>query len=125
MSRVGRIIFWWVAVFFWFMVIYYFSSQPSLKSDFQPFWDLILRKIAHMAEFFVLAYLFFNAYRSLGLKVGRSLLLAFIFSLVYAFFDEWHQDQVLGRTKSIIDVVIDGLGISVFIFLKLIQKSKN
>ncbi len=124
MKNIKSITFWWSAVIFWFLVIYFFSSQPSLKSDFQPFWDLILRKIAHMSEFFVLAYLFYNAYRSLGVKKGRAILLAFIFSLIYAFFDEWHQSLVVGRTQSIVDVGIDGIGSLAFAVLQMIKIKK-
>ena len=115
----------WLAVILWLGVIYYFSSQPDLKSELAPAWDLVFRKIAHLAEFFVLAYFFFRAYRSLNLSIGRSLFLAFVFSLVYAFFDEWHQSLVVGRSSSLIDVGIGSLGILIFVILSLLNKQKN
>ena len=111
----------WLAVIFWVAVIYYFSAQPDLKSELEPVWDLIFRKLAHMAEFFVLAYLFFQAYRSLGLSVKKSLFLALVFSVTYAFFDEWHQGQVVGRQSSLIDVSIDSIGILAFAVLNLMK----
>jgi VanZ family protein len=124
MNKIKSIIFWWFSVFIWVLVIYYFSSQPGLKSELEPFWDLIFRKIAHMSEFFVLAYLLFRAYRSLGMTIVRSLFFALIFSLFYAFFDEWHQSQVAGRTQSMVDVGIDSLGILAFLVLNLLYQRK-
>lgn len=106
-------------------VIYYFSSQPYLKSELEPFWDLIARKTAHMAEFFILAYLLFQAYRAHNITIKKSLILAVIISFAYAGFDEWHQSQVAGRVASLIDVGIDSVGVLVFALLKFQQKPKN
>lgn len=105
-------------------MIYFFSAQPELKSELQPIWDLVFRKLAHGSEFFVLAYLVFNALKSIGFGIRRSLVVAFIFTLGYAGYDEWHQTFVFGRTGSIIDVGIDTVGIIAFIVLQLIQKKK-
>lgn len=117
-----KVILNWLVVILWLGVIYYFSSQPDLKSELAPAWDLVFRKIAHMAEFFVLSYLFFRAYRSFNLSIGRSLLLAFIFSIAYAFFDEWHQSLVAGRHASLVDVGIDSVGVLAFAILSVIKK---
>ena len=122
MKNLSKIFFWWLAVLAWMGVIYYFSAQPNLKSELLPVWDLIFRKIAHMAEFFILAYLFFNAYQSLGLNKGKSLLLSLFFALAYAGFDEWHQGSVGGRVASMVDVGIDMVGIAFFGFLRFKQK---
>lgn len=122
MNKFGKIIISWIGVLLWMGVIYYFSSQPDLKSELEPMWDLIFRKIAHMAEFFILAYLFFNAYKSLGASVGKALIFAFMFSVAYAGFDEWHQSQVAGRVASIVDIGIDSVGILLYVLLKLQKK---
>lgn len=122
MKNPSKIFFWWLTVLAWMGVIYYFSAQPNLKSELLPVWDLIFRKIAHMAEFFILAYLFFNAYQSLGLNKGKSLLLSLFFALAYAGCDEWHQTSVIGRSGSIIDVMVDGIGIVFFGFLRFRQR---
>ncbi len=76
----------WLAVILWLGVIYYFSSQPELKSQLEPFIDLICRKIAHMAEFFVLAYLFFRALL-IDLNFKKALIISVILSILSAFFD--------------------------------------
>jgi len=118
----GKIFLNWLAVLIWMGVIYYFSSQPNLKSELEPVLDLIFRKIAHMAEFFILAHLLFKAYQGHGLSAKKALFFAFLFTLAYAFSDEWHQSQIAGRVASIIDVSIDGIGALFFVFLKLIEK---
>lgn len=112
----------WLAVIAWLAVIYFFSAQPNLKSTLEPFWDHIFRKIAHMAEFFILAYFLFKAYQSHGLSIPKSLIFSFIITLAYAGFDEWHQSNVAGRVASMTDVSIDSIGILFFVFLQSIQK---
>jgi VanZ family protein len=41
--------------------------------------------------------------------------IAFIATLVYAFVDEWHQGWVPGRTSSLEDVLLDGVGAAAFL----------
>ncbi|MFA6254790.1 MAG: VanZ family protein [Patescibacteria group bacterium] len=118
-------IFNWLAVIAWMGVIYYFSAQPDLKSSLEPFWDYIFRKIAHMAEFFILAYLFFRALGQSKINSKTSLIFAFILSLAYAGFDEWHQSYVAGRVASLKDIGIDGMGILFFAILCFFQKKPN
>lgn len=119
MKRHYQLFLSWLAIIFWFSVIYYFSAQPNLKSEFKPLLDLILRKIAHMAEFFVLAYLFFRTYRLHGLPLVPALILSILSAVGGAMFDEWHQSFTSGRVASFKDVLIDGLGIVGFLGLKL------
>ena len=109
----------WLAVLLWLGVIYYFSSQPNLKSELEPIWDLIFRKIAHLAEFFVLAYLLYRSLSSNGLKGKNLLLISFFLSLTFAVLDEWHQSQVAGRLASPVDVLVDSVGILFFVALQL------
>ena len=118
-----KIILNWVAVLLWMGVIYYFSAQPDLKSELQPIWDLIFRKIAHMAEFFILAFLLFRAYLGNQMTTGKSLFFAMFVAIAYAIFDEYHQTVVVGRAGSPIDVMIDSVGVVTFAILQ--YKSKN
>jgi VanZ family protein len=115
----------WLGVLLWMAVIYYFSSQPNLRSELEPFWDLIARKTAHMAEFFILAYLLFQAARAHEVTIRKSLIFALIIALGYAGFDEWHQGQVAGRQASLVDVGIDSVGVLVYVLLKFQQKPDN
>jgi VanZ family protein len=103
-------------------LIFYFSSQPNLKSELAPFWDLILRKIAHMAEYFVLAFLLFRALDQYRISFKNSIITAGFLALAYSVSDEFHQSFVARRVASFIDVCIDGLGIISFVFLKFFEK---
>lgn len=120
-----KIILNWIFVLAWMGVIYYFSAQPNLKSELEPIWDLFFRKIAHMAEFFILAFLLFRAYLSNKMVIGRALFLAVFMSIIYAVFDEYHQTLIDGRTGSPVDVIIDSVGVITFAILQVKQLKKN
>lgn len=115
----------WLWVILWLAVIYWFSDQPYLKSELKPLWDLILRKIAHMAEYFVLTYLIFKAINNYKLKFKVVLIISLILILIAAVLDEFHQSLVAGRSASVIDVVIDGLGGIILIILLLKNKYED
>ena len=91
----------WLPVVAWAALIFAFSSVPSLSTHLGT-WDLVLRKLAHMTEYAVLALLLLRATGSyawaFGLTVG------------YACTDEFHQTFVRGRHGSPIDVGIDAVG---------------
>jgi hypothetical protein len=50
----------WGPVVLWAAVIFAFSAVPSLGTGLGT-WDLVLRKIAHVAEFAVLGWLLLRA----------------------------------------------------------------
>ena len=102
----------WLPVIIWCGVIYFFSDQPYLKSGLASEFDLFFRKLAHIAEYAILTVLLFRAYfKSNGLARKEAIAFAIIFSLTYAFTDEYHQTFVLGREGCLKDVVVDSLGI--------------
>jgi VanZ like family len=94
-------------------VIFVLSAQPDLSTGL-GFWDLLLRKIAHMSVFAALTLLWL---RALGGLTGRALLAAVVISLLYAISDEYHQTFVAGRSGRALDVGIDAIGIAVAAFL--------
>lgn len=87
-------------------LIYLASDQPDLNSGLGVF-DLIGRKIVHMAEFGLLWWLWS---RALGFR--RPLLAAAI-ALAYAATDEYHQIFVAGRHGSPVDWGIDAAGVAI------------
>jgi VanZ family protein len=91
----------WLPVLAWAGVIFLFSSIPSLSSGLGG-WDLVLRKLAHMTEYAILAVLLVRATGSYAW--------AFAFAVAYAASDEFHQTFVRGRHGSPIDAGIDALG---------------
>jgi VanZ family protein len=98
----------WLPVLVWAAVIFAFSSIPSLSTGLGG-WDLLLRKLAHTAEYAVLGALLVRA-------TGRSSL-AFGLGTLYAVTDEVHQLFVRGRHGSPVDVAIDAAGLACGILL--------
>lgn len=119
-------------------VIFYLSNQPDLKSGLESQIDFILRKAAHITEYGILTFLAWRAFAAgketefpkgnsvskipdsvkilLGNPVSkpvRFLIYAFIFSVLYAASDEYHQTFVSGRVGSLKDILIDSVGVSI------------
>lgn len=117
-----RLLKLWIPVFFWCWLIYYLSSTPNLKTEFGR-WDLILRKAAHITEYFILAWLSFRAFKgTFSLSYFYQLFSSGLFSLLYATSDEYHQSFVPTRGPSLEDVLIDAAGIITFFILLEIRK---
>ena len=71
------------------------------------------RKIMHMSEYFILALLVYNVL--VLYKIKKIYLITFCTSFLYAVSDEIHQ-LFTGRTCSIIDALVDSIGILVALF---------
>ncbi len=92
----------WLPVVAWAGLIFAFSSVPDLGTGLGT-WDVVLRKLAHTAEFAVLG--------ALLLRALRSKLPAFAAGVAYAISDELHQHFVPGRRGAPLDVLIDTVGV--------------
>lgn len=121
----------------WFMVfgqmglIFYFSSQPREQSSqmsrgiAEIVYEAVrrssprlaeridpgnlhrfIRKNAHFLLFMILGTLTANAMKA----IGGSRMESFIICIVYAVFDEIHQEFVPGRAGELRDIFIDGAG---------------
>ena len=87
-------------------LIFFLSAQPDLSSGLGG-WDLVLRKLAHMAEFGLLFLLWRRA------LPGRSPWVAAAIAVAYAISDELHQTTVEGRKGTPVDVLVDTAGVGV------------
>jgi hypothetical protein len=85
-------------------LIFGFSAQPDLGTGLDG-WDTVLRKLAHMAEYGLLWFLW---WRALGYARPA---LAVAITIAYAASDEFHQHFVEGRHGALSDVAIDALGV--------------
>ena len=92
----------WLPVVGWATLIFAFSSVPDLGTGLGG-WDLVLRKLAHAAEYAVLGALLARALASASTAV--------VAGVLYAVTDELHQTLVPGRQGSVRDVVIDAAGV--------------
>jgi hypothetical protein len=107
----------WIPVFSWCWVIFYLSSIPNLNTGWGT-WDLILRKAAHITEYFILTVLLYRAFKgSFNFSSFYLLFWSSVLSFLYAVSDEIHQAFVPTRSPSPKDVFMDSLGIIAFYLL--------
>lgn len=122
----------------WMMGIFFFSHQPAELSNENNFFiadilrtcdlelftsmdydilNLLIRKAAHITEYFILFMLLYFAIKKLSQYRDRilkdSILRASISTILYACTDEFHQLFIQGRAGRIQDVLIDSIGIVV------------
>jgi VanZ family protein len=91
----------------WAGIIFALSSVPSLSSGLGT-WDVVLRKLAHVAEYAVLGALLARALPELAAQWA---------GMAYAVGDEVHQHFVAGRHGALLDVAIDASGVLAGILL--------
>ena len=98
----------WLSPLLLMAVIFFLSAQPDLNSGLGTI-DLIGRKLIHLAQYGLLAGLW---WRALAPRTGgrRAALIAFVITALYAASDEYHQTFVEGRSGNPIDWAIDCAG---------------
>jgi VanZ family protein len=97
----------WAPVVAWAAVIFALSSISDLGTGLGT-WDLVLRKLAHTAEFALLGLLLARALRRDGIALAAG--------VAYAASDELHQHFVPGRVGSPLDVGIDAVGVALGVY---------
>lgn len=83
--------------------------SPPKQEAFTDFLSFFFRKSAHFSEYALLGALAYYAFVKVK-KYPFRWLLAFIFTIVYACSDEFHQTFVPGRAGMVRDVFIDSSG---------------
>jgi VanZ family protein len=106
---VSRLVTVWLPVVAWAVLIFAISSIPNLGTGLGG-WDLVLRKAAHLTEYAVLGALLERALSSAA--VSQRLATAWTLGTAYAATDELHQHFVSGRHASVVDLVIDSVGVA-------------
>lgn len=121
-----RLARYWLPVYAWAFLIFYLSSIAGLATGLPHEFDLIIRKIGHIGEYFVLTYLIWRAFRSYGFPSRDCFILGALGSFIYAGSDEFHQFFVSHRHGCFLDVLIDSVGIIIFwLLLKLFYHKKT
>lgn len=113
---------YFLAALVWAGFIYYLSSIPDLKSSLPTLYDLIFRKIAHLSEYALLAYLIA---RGFNYHSQKYYIYSAALSILYAFSDEMHQLGVWGRQGSPRDILIDTIGVLIGLIIYFEQKSQR
>ena len=83
---------------------------PTLSYEELQFWHMVIRKLAHMTEYAVLATLAYRCFNSGEIDLSDSRVRTIGFVLMVALMDEWHQRFTALRGASIVDVSYDCLG---------------
>ncbi|HJV46210.1 MAG TPA: VanZ family protein [Bacillota bacterium] len=104
---------------------YYDGDHVTSKNPYD-FVEFLIRKAGHISEYALLCFLLLKTLRSTNLRLGQSLILSGIASIIYAGSDEWHQSFIAGRTGHLIDVLgPDLLGVLVTLILYLLIARKK
>lgn len=102
-------------------------EKIGVQLDFQIV-SILLRKLAHFTEFFILGVLLHYLYESYNFIIKHTIILSIISGVMIAITDEFIQTFVEGRAGTIVDVGIDTLGILaafVFYFIIYVYKKKS
>lgn len=85
--------------------------------------SLIIRKLAHFIEYFILGILVINFIT----RYDKKIIIAILLCIIYATSDEIHQIFVPGRSCQIIDIMIDSSGsiMGIYLYKLIIKKCKN
>lgn len=116
--------FKWLPALLTMAIIFWFSSQPSSELPNFGLVDRMIKKSGHVFEYAVLS---FWVWYALGFRKDHRWL-AWLFALLYAVTDEYHQSFVPGRFPSIWDVIIfDNVGalIGTWIVSRIAKKQKR
>ena len=122
---------YWLPVVLWVIFLFLMStgmySEQSTSSIIEPLLRFfapsisagtieslhtMIRKLAHVTEYFIFGMLLFRAFRggSLEPKVWQWALSSLLVLVLLAVADEVHQSMVPGRTGSVVDTLIDTVG---------------
>ena len=121
-----KIITSWILIILWMVFIFYMSScngnvssdqsgtivyilHNILGIDYSDKLIFIIRKCAHVSEFFILGILVINLVSKYNVK--HIYFISFIVCVLYASSDEFHQLFVPGRSGLVTDVLIDLIGV--------------
>ncbi len=134
MKKIIKLLF----IIIWLLVIFLFSNQDGSTStsltngilekylffvDSDIFF-MIIRKMAHITEYFILGILVLNFINEF--KVDKKIIISILICFILASFDEFHQLFIPDRTGRLLDVFIDMIGASLgILILSLIKNHKK
>lgn len=107
----------WTPPVVWALVIFSFSSGTVPKASPVYWEDFVVKKFAHVIFFGILALLVYRALLGEGFSRKKSAVIAVLVSVSYGVSDEYHQMFTQGREATVRDVLFDGLGASIAMFM--------
>ena len=103
------------------LVRFFYPSIPQATLDVLHF---VIRKLAHLTEYAILAYLWYRALSAPGTKSPSPFMTSLLICVLYAISDEWHQSFIADRGPSPADSLLDSCGAAIMLLLLGIQKAK-
>jgi len=123
-----KLVTWRMATVLWMVVIFILSSIPSMYLGPDALPMDILKKVLHFIIFGILSVLYLIALKpriQRSAFTARTFYISFVFTVIYAISDEYHQAFSSGRHSSLYDVIIDAGGAIVFLSsLYIVRKRK-
>lgn len=116
---------YWLPVVIWALIIFSFSSNPTVKTSEIHWQDFVVKKTAHLAEYFIFSSILYRALINSGVKPSNALIYVVVAAFLYGLTDEWHQSYTPGREPRLRDVLIDTTGSLLFVFSLKIFVYKN
>ena len=115
-----------VILVLWMIFIFIMSNAKAVESDTHSgvivdilsnifsldsidILTVIVRKCAHMFEYFILGILMLNCLKDYNIK--NILIISIMLCILYSCSDEIHQLFIEGRSGEVIDILIDSIGI--------------
>ena len=109
LSKVKYYFYLWSPCVFWGFIIFLFSSVTTPSTSSIYWQDFVVKKLAHLFEYFFLCLFLIRALRGSGM--GKWVYLnAIIIAVLYGATDEIHQSFTPGREPHLRDVIVDGAG---------------
>ncbi|APH17074.1 vanZ like family protein [Clostridium sporogenes] len=135
MKKSKKLIYF-IPSFIWMVTIFLFSNQQAESSNKNNFFianvlrkgkitlfkhidynflNFLIRKAAHITEYFILFMLLYLAFKKAFYKNPK--IKASIITILYACTDEFHQLFIPGREGKVRDVLIDSIGVFIGLFI--------
>lgn len=109
MVFVKKFVLHYLPAILWSGVIFYLSSISGLKTGAESFfWEVLLRKLAHVFEYIFLSWLIWRIlYDCHKFSIAKSFFYSALIVLIFALSDELHQVFVDGRAGRMADIAVD------------------
>ena len=117
----------WLPFIFWLGVIFAFSSNPTTRASEIHWQDFIIKKTAHIVEYFIFSLLLYRALLNSGVRSKRIFAFIVFTAFLYGMSDEFHQSFTPGRDPQPRDVMFDVTGALLFVYFlkKIVPNNKK
>jgi VanZ family protein len=105
-------------------LIYFASDTPGRDLPHFGLLDFVAKKGGHLVGYALLGLAYLHALAPRGLASPKAARIAVLFATLYAMSDEIHQVFVPGRGAGVRDVVIDVVGATLGVGLRLLRQGR-